>query len=109
MNGFQLQRLVLATALRLDFLVRKFLTMSVQSLPHSLIPVSQHRLVEILKPLPHRFSSAVVPWRCIARPETDVAESDPDLLCSVRAWMIYVGDVARADVNAVFNAWNNFC
>jgi hypothetical protein len=63
----------------------KWPPMSIHSLPHSLIPQPQHRLVEIEKFLLHRFRSAIMPWWWVACSENDVAASNPDVLDSVEA------------------------
>jgi hypothetical protein len=63
----------------------KWPPMSIYSLPYSLIPQPQHRLVEIEKFLFHRFRSTMMPWWCVACSENDVAAFDPDVLDSVEA------------------------
>ena len=73
------------SGLRQDLLVEKKLLLSVRSLPYSLVPKSQHRLVEIVWLLLDCLSSAVMPWRCIARSETDVEALDQDLFDFVQA------------------------
>jgi hypothetical protein len=78
----------------------------IHSLPHSLIPQSQHRLVEIERFLLHRFRSAMMPWWCVACLESDVAAFDPDVLDSVKACIFSFEPKTRVGVRTAFEAWD---
>jgi hypothetical protein len=77
--------------------------------PISVIPQSQHRLVEIEKFLLHRFRSALMQWWCVACLESDVAAFDLDVLDSVEACIFSFEPKTRAGVRTAFEASDNFC